>query len=176
MSVKPKIGTRGERGMNRFAALIRPDGPTAAILIRLAVGAVFLAEGIQKFLFPGELAAGRFATIGIPAPGFFGPFAAVAETVCGALLLAGLLTRVAAVPMVVDMVLALALTKVPILWGGSADKPKADGFWDMAHEARTDWAMLLGLVFLLAVGPGRWSLDALLTRRASAREHRVEVP
>lgn len=156
--------------MNRLVALVRPDGPPAAILIRLSVGAVFASEGIQKFLFPGELAEGRFATIGIPAPGFFGPVAAVAETVCGVLLLAGLLTRVAAVPMVVDMVLALALTKVPILWGGSADKPKAHGFWEMAHEARTDWAMLLGLVFLLVVGPGRWSLDAVLARRAAVRE------
>lgn len=154
--------------MNRLAALVRPDGPVAVILIRLAIGAVFVSEGIQKFLFPGELAAGRFATIGIPAPGFFGSLAAVAETVCGVLLLAGLLTRVAAVPLLVDMVLALVLTKVPILWGGSADKPKLHGFWDMAHEARTDWAMLLGLLFLLAVGPGRWSLDALLVRRLTA--------
>ncbi|MFI7121311.1 DoxX family protein [Amycolatopsis sp. NPDC049868] len=154
--------------MNRFAAVVRPDGPPAAILIRLAVGAVFLSEGIQKFLFPAELAEGRFATIGIPAPGFFGPLAAVAETACGALLLAGLVTRLATLPLLVDMVLALALTKVPILWGGSADKPKAHGFWDMAHEARTDWAMLLGLLFLLAIGPGRWSLDALLARRVTA--------
>lgn len=154
--------------MNRLAALVRPDGPVAVILIRLAIGAVFVSEGIQKFLFPGELAAGRFATIGIPAPGFFGSLAAVTETVCGVLLLAGLLTRVAAVPLLVDMVLALVLTKVPILWGGSADKPKLHGFWDMAHEARTDWAMLLGLLFLLAVGPGRWSLDALLVRRLTA--------
>lgn len=148
--------------------VLKPGGPAAVILIRLAVGAVFLSEGIQKFLFPVEQAAGRFATIGIPAPEFFGPLAAVAETVCGVLLLAGLLTRLVAVPMLVNMVLALTLTKVPILWGGSADKPKAHGFWDMAHEARTDWAMLLGLLFLFAVGPGRWSLDALLSRRLTA--------
>jgi putative oxidoreductase len=145
--------------------VLKPGGPTSVILIRLAVGAVFLSEGIQKFLFPDEQAAGRFATIGIPAPEFFGPLAAVAETACGLLLLAGLLTRLVAVPMLVNMALALALTKVPILWGGSVDKPKAHGFWDMAHEARTDWVMLLGLLFLLAVGPGRWSLDALLARR-----------
>lgn len=151
--------------MNRLAAVLRPSGPTAAILIRLAVGAVFLSEGIQKFLFADEQAAGRFATIGIPAPGFFGPLAAVTETACGALVLAGLLTRLAVLPLLIDMVLALALTKVPILWGGSADKPEAHGFWDMAHEARTDWAMLLGVLFLLTVGSGRWSLDALLVRR-----------
>lgn len=152
--------------MNLRTVLLRSDGPAWAILIRLSVGAVFLSEGIQKFLFPEDQAADRFATIGIPAPEFFGPLAAVAETACGALLLAGLLTRLATLPMLVNMVLALALTKVPILWGGSADKPKAHGFWDLAHEARTDWAMLLGLLFLLVMGPGRWSIDALLARRS----------
>ncbi|MEU4766377.1 DoxX family protein [Actinosynnema sp. NPDC023794] len=151
--------------MNRKAVWLKADGPAAVILIRLAVGAVFLSEGIGKFLYPDEQAAGRFAKIGIPASEFFGPLSAVAETTCGALLLVGLLTRLAALPMLVTMVLALALTKVPILWGGSADKPKADGLWDMAHESRTDWAMLLGLGFLLVVGPGRWSLDAVLRRR-----------
>ena len=154
--------------MNQTIGLLKADGPPAAILVRLSVGAVFLSEGIGKFLYPDDQAAGRFATIGIPAPEFFGVLSAVAETVCGVLLLLGLLTRLAAVPMLVDMVLALALTKIPILWGGSADKPKADGLWDMAHESRTDWAMLLGLLFLLVAGPGRWSLDALLVRRLTA--------
>lgn len=160
--------------MNQRSAVLRPEGPAWAILIRLSVGAVFLSEGIQKFLFPEDQAAGRFATIGIPAPEFFGPLAGVAETACGALLLVGLVTRVATVPMLINMVLALALTKVPILWGGSADKPKAHGFWDMAHEARTDWAMLLGLLFLLIVGPGRWSVDALLAQRHGSRPRATE--
>jgi len=154
--------------VNRKIELLKADGPPAAILVRLSVGAVFLSEGIGKFLHPAEQAAGRFAKIGIPAPEFFGGLSAVAETVCGVLLLVGLLTRLAALPMLVNMVLALALTKIPILWGGSADKPKADGLWDMAHESRTDWAMLLGLLFLLVAGPGRWSLDAVLERRTTA--------
>lgn len=151
--------------MNQKAAWLKADGPGAVILVRLSVGAVFLSEGIGKFLYPQQQAAGRFAKIGIPAPEFFGALSAVAETTCGVLLLAGLLTRLATLPMLVNMLLALALTKVPILWGGSTDKPAADGLWDMAHESRTDWAMLLGLAFLLVVGPGRWSLDALLARR-----------
>jgi len=157
--------------VNRKIELLKADGPPAAILVRLSVGAVFLSEGIGKFLHPAEQAAGRFAKIGIPAPEFFGGLSAVAETVCGVLLLVGLLTRLAALPMLVNMVLALALTKIPILWGGSADKPKADGLWDMAHESRTDWAMLLGLLFLLVAGPGRWSLDAVLSRRQTAASH-----
>ncbi|WP_378742839.1 DoxX family protein [Nocardia brasiliensis] len=147
--------------------MFEPGSASAAILIRAAVGVVFLSEGILKFLRPSEQAAGRFTTIGIPAPEFFGPLAGVTETLCGALILVGLLTRIAAVPLLIDMVLALALTKVPILWGRSADKPKADGFWDMMHEARLDWTLLLCSTFLLATGPGRWSLDAVIARRTT---------
>lgn len=139
------------------------------ILIRFAVGATFLSEGIQKFLFPDDLGTGRFVTIGVPAPEFFGPFAGAAEIACGVLLLVGLFTRLATLPMIVNMVLALTLTKVPVLWGGSRDIPDGAGFWDFAHESRTDVAMLAGLLFLLIVGAGRWSLDA---RLAARHQHR----
>jgi len=113
---------------------------------------VFLSEGIQKFLFPATLGVGRFAKIGIPAPGFFGPFVGVVEIVCGALLIVGLLTRLAAIPLVIDISVAIVTTKLPML--------AKSGFWSMAHEARTDWCMLLGAIFLLLVGAGAWSLDA----------------
>ena len=65
--------------------LQRPQisGSRAVILIRLMVGIVFLSEGIQKFLYPAEQGAGRFAKIGIPSPEFMGPFVGVAEIVCG---------------------------------------------------------------------------------------------
>jgi uncharacterized membrane protein YphA (DoxX/SURF4 family) len=127
------------------------------VLIRALVGPVFLSEGIQKFLFPDALGAGRFVKIGIPAPEVMGPFVGVVEIVCGSLLIAGLLTRLAAIPLILDMLVAIATTKVPILLQG--------GFWKMAHEARTDWAMLLGATYLLLVGSGPWSLDARLGRR-----------
>jgi putative oxidoreductase len=132
------------------------------ILIRLAVGAVFLSEGIQKFLFPGDLAAGRFAKIGLPNPEFLGPFVGTFEVSCGAAVLAGLLTRLAAVPLITIMLVALATTKVPIL--------ASKGFWAMAHEARTDWSMLLGSIFLLIVGSGPWSIDRLLGSRSGTRK------
>ena len=137
--------------VNRIAA---PDASAAVILIRLAVGAVFLSEGIQKFLFPAELGVGRFMRIGIPAPEIMAPFDGAFEIVCGVMLLAGLLTRLAAIPMIINMLVAISTTKIPIL--------VKSGFWAMAHEARTDWAMLLGSLFLLIVGSGPWSLDARL--------------
>ena len=124
------------------------------ILIRLAVGAVFLTEGIQKFLFPDALGVGRFTKIGIPAPEIMGPFVGVFEIGCGALLILGLLTRWAAVPLIIDMLVAIATTKIPILL--------KSGFWAMAHEARTDYTMLLACLFFLIVGAGRWSVDACL--------------
>ncbi len=128
--------------------------PAAVILVRLMVGAVFLSEGIQKFLFPAAVGAGRFAKIGIPAPEIMAPFVGCFEIGCGALVLLGLATRLAVVPLVIIMLTAIGTTKIPILLD--------DGFWRMAHEARTDWSMLLGSLFLLIVGGGRISIDALL--------------
>ncbi len=129
----------------------------AVLLVRLLVGAVFLSEGIQKLLFPAALGAGRFATIGIPWPGILGPFVGVVEIVFGSLVMVGLLTRVATLPLLVDITVAIATTKIPMLL--------KDGFWKAAHEARTDWAMLLGLLFLLWVGGGPLSIDSWLERR-----------
>jgi putative oxidoreductase len=135
--------------------------PVAPLLIRLIVGCVFLSEGIQKFLFSDSLGVGRFIKIGIPTPEIMAPFVGVVEIVCGVLLLAGLFTQIAAIPLIIDMLVAIATTKIPIL----LDK----GFWAMAHEARVDWCMLLGSVVLLVVGGGRWSLDAFIADKQGHR-------
>jgi len=140
-------------------------GANANALIRLVVGGVFLNEGILKFLDPATNGAGRFATIGIPYPEFFGPFVAVVETIGGLLVIAGLLTRPAALALLVNISVAIVTTKVPVLlghgfWGFSLMKLKTYGLLSMVHEARTDFSMWFGLVFLLVAGPGRWSLDA----------------
>jgi uncharacterized membrane protein YphA (DoxX/SURF4 family) len=131
--------------------LFSTNAPRATILIRLLVGVVFLSEGVQKFLFPVTLGVGRFLKIGIPAPHFFAPFVGVVEIVCGMLLIIGLFTRLAAIPLIIDISVAIITTKIPML-------AKA-GFWSMAHETRTDYCMLLGLVFLLLVGSGSFSID-----------------
>jgi putative oxidoreductase len=119
------------------------------------------SEGIQKFLFPEQLGAGRFAKIGLPMPEFFGPFVGSFEIACGSLVLIGLLTRLAVIPVMVIMAVALATTK----WPMSAEQ----GFWHMAHESRTDWSMTLGSLFLLIVGAGRWSVDRLLADKTAPR-------
>ena len=128
------------------------DNSRTTMLIRLMVGAVFVAEGIQKFLLPAERGAGRFEKIGLPSPEFLGAFVGSVEMVCGLLLLIGLFTRLAAIPLIIIMLVAIFSTKIPIL----ADV----GFWEFAHASRTDWAMLLGSIFLLIRGGGSWSVDA----------------
>ena len=131
------------------------------VLIRVMVGAVFVSEGIQKFLFAEELGAGRFTRIGLPSPENLGPFVGGVEIAAGSLLLAGVFTRLAAIPLITIMIVALASTKWPIL--------RDQGFWTAAHEARTDWSMLCGSTFLLIVGAGPWSLDARLASRRRLR-------
>jgi putative oxidoreductase len=130
----------------------------ALLLIRVLVGWVFLSEGIQKFLFPAQLGVGRFEKIGIPASQLMAPFVGVVEIVCGTLLLIGLLTRLATIPLLIDMVVAIATTKIPML--------AKSGIWPMLHEARTDFSMLLGLVFLLITGAGTLSVDWRRHRRS----------
>jgi uncharacterized membrane protein YphA (DoxX/SURF4 family) len=143
------------------SAILRSTAPPATILIRFMVGWVFMSEGIQKFLFPDALGVGRFIKIGIPAPQFLAPFVGVVEVVCGGLLIVGLLTRFASIPLLIDILVAIATTKIPIL--------SKSGFWAMMHEARTDFCMLLGLIFLLIVGSGTLSFDDRLSRQPDRR-------
>ena len=145
---------------------------SATILIRLSVGAVFLSEGIQKFLFPADVGAGRLVRIGIPAPEIMGPLVGVTEIVCGALILLGLFTRLAALPIIGIMLVAILTTKIPVLIGQDLGPFQVRtlqryGFWSMAHESRTDFAMLMGSLFLAWVGGGRWTLDEMRRRRKS---------
>jgi putative oxidoreductase len=132
----------------------------AVLLIRVLVGWVFLSEGIQKFLFSDSLGVGRFVKIGIPWPQIMAPFVGVFEIVCGSLLLIGLVTRLATVPLLIDISVAIYSTKIATF--------AKNGFWGTMHEARTDVSMLLGLAFLLLVGAGAWSLEAWVAERRGA--------
>lgn len=134
-----------------FRKIFQTDNAKTIIIIRLMVGAVFLSEGIQKFLFADTLGAGRFAKIGLPNPDFLGPFVGSFEIVCGTLVLIGLFTRFAAIPLLIITLVSIVTTKAALL--------NNNGFWSMLHDSRTDWAMLLGSIFLIIKGSGKWSLD-----------------
>ncbi len=146
-----------------MATASAPKAQTAwgLLLLRLLVGWVFLAEGIQKFLFPAALGSGRFAKIGIPAPGFTGPFVGVVEIVCGALLILGLAATFAILPLLIDIPVAIATTKVPML--------HKQGFWAAMHESRTDFCMLLGLIAIACLGVGSLSLDGIRPGGSNSR-------
>jgi len=137
MPTSPIINTRTDFGL---------------FLLRLLVGWVFLSEGLQKFLYPAALGAGRFAHIGIPLPQFTAPLVGAVEIVCGALLIVGLATALAAVPLLIVITVALATTKAPMF--------VKQGFWAAMHEGRTDFCMFLGLIAILLLGAGSLSLDA----------------
>lgn len=142
--------------------------PASVILIRLMVGGLFLSEGIQKFLLPAQLGAGRFEKIGIPLHEFMGPMVGGFELVCGLLVLLGLATRLACIPLICIMLVALFTTKIPVLIGQDflifhVRELSRYGFWSMMHESRNDLCLLLGSTFLLVVGAGRWSVDSILS-------------
>ena len=124
---------------------------TPTLICRMVVGLVFVSEGVQKYLFPDALGSGRFAKIGFSDPSFWAYFTGAFEIVCGILILIGLITRLAAIPLLIIMAVAFITTKYPIL----IDK----GLLAMAHEYRTDFAMTFLLIFLLIYGGGKYSID-----------------
>jgi len=132
-----------------------------SVLPRLIVGLVFLSEGIQKFLFPELVGAGRFEKIGFSNPEFLASFVAYFEIVCGVLILIGLSVRIAAIPLLIIMITAITTTKIPIL----PDK----GFWQMAHDSRTDFAMTMLIIFILIYGAGKLSVDYLIKRKIKSQ-------
>jgi putative oxidoreductase len=170
----------GTEASNWRARLLSTHAPGWSILVRLLVGlVVFLPEGIQKLIFPDILGAGRFTTIGIRYPELMGPFVGIVEIVCGTLIILGLFTRLAAIPLIIIMIVAIVSTKVPILlghdfWIFHLPKLSHYGFWSMMHEARADFTMLLGSLYLLIEGAGAWSLDAMLARRSSPSNRRED--
>lgn len=158
----------------RWRELLATEAPAATILIRLLVGAVFLPEGIMKLVFPAWLGAGRFAEIAMPFPQLTGPFVGAAEMTCGLLILLGLFTRAAAIPLIITMIMAILATKIPVLlghdwWIFELEETSRYGIWGFEHEWRADFSMLMGSLYLLIVGAGRWSLDALWLSKSAAR-------
>ncbi|MBK9792011.1 MAG: DoxX family protein [Sphingobacteriales bacterium] len=132
-------------------SVLQTDNDTTTIIIWVIVGVIFLSEGIQKFILPQERGAGRFEKIGFYYPEFFSSLVGSFEIVCGILIIIGLLTRLAVIPLIYIMLIALSTTKYKLFM--------ATGFWNLLHESRTDWAMLLSSIFLLIKGGGKWSID-----------------
>ncbi len=138
---------------------LQTDPDYKPLIPRITVGMVFLSEGIQKFILPELVGAGRFAKIGFDNYEFFAAFVGTFEVACGVMLLLGLLTRWASIPLAIIMFTAIATTKIP--------KLIHDGFWIMAHDSRTDFSMTLLLFYLIYYGAGNLSIDQYLAKRIS---------
>ena len=123
------------------------------VFVRIAVGLIFFTQGILKYIDP-HMGVMRFARIGFVLPDFTAHFVGGFEIVCGLLVLIGMLTRLASIPLLIVILTAIATTKIPELFHAN------QGFWFMVSDARTDFAMTMCLLFLLGVGGGSWSLDA----------------
>ncbi len=136
----------------------------SVLFVRLSVGLIFLTQGILKYIDP-NMGVNRFSRIGFSHPYFTAHFVGTFEIVCGFFVLIGLLTRVAAVPLLIVICTAIASTKLPEL-----GRPN-QGFWFMVSDARTDFAMLMSLLFLLCSGAGSWSVDSSLYRSNSDETH-----
>lgn len=140
-------------------------GPKSTLLLRLMAGGVFLWEGILKFVYTNQ-GIGRFTKLGMPFPQFTADFVAWLEIFGGLLLIAGLMSRLIAVPFLIEMIVAILATKISLFLGTSPlplpPAPPHVGIWAVLHEIRSEYAQLLTTAFLMINGPGKWSLDALL--------------
>ena len=146
-----------------FRFFFRPaQGPASILLIRLAVGLIFFTQGILKYTDP-HLGVLRFTRIGFPHPYFIAHFVGTFEILCGFLMLLGLWTSAAAVPLLIVIATAIVTTKIPELFLVN------QGFWYMVSDARTDFAMFCSLLFLILAGGGAWSLDAQRGRENGRR-------
>jgi putative oxidoreductase len=165
---------------NRIEWMLNPptQGPAAIVLLRLMAGGVFFWEGLLKFIYTNQ-GVGRFTKLGFPAPYFTATADGWFEIIGGVLLLSGLLTRLITLPFIIEMVVAIASTKIPLYLGSSPlplpPVPPQVGFWAVLHEIRSEYAQLMTCTFLLFVGPGRWSIDALLAKRVSSTSGRRDL-
>src|SRR5262252_8692873 len=143
------------------------DGPRSVILLRLMAGGVFFWEGVLKFVYVNQ-GVGRFTKLGMPFPVFTADFVGCLEIVGGMLLMWGFLTRVIAIPFVIEMIVAMLSTKISLYLGTSPlplpSAPPKIGVWAVLHEIRSDYAQIMVSLFLLINGPGKWSIDALLAK------------
>lgn len=144
-------------------------GTQEIILIRLMAGAVFLWEGILKFVYPNQ-GVGRFTKLGFPFPEMTAHSIASIEIICGTLLLLGLFTRITSFYFILQMIVAVLTTKVALYLGTSPlplpPAPPKEGIWAVLHEIRSDYAQILCCVFLMLVGPGIKSLDHYFKRNS----------
>ena len=141
-------------------------GQSSILIIRLMAGGVFFWEGLLKFVYVNQ-GVGRFTKLGFAFPEATAHFVGAAEIIGGLFLLFGLFTRVTALYFVLEMIVAILTTKIALYLGTSPlplpPAPPQNGIWAVLHEIRSDYAQILTCLFLLVEGPGRRSLDFIIS-------------
>lgn len=141
-------------------------GPSTILILRLMAGSVFFWEGILKFVYVNQ-GVGRFTKLGFPFPATLAHFIATGEIIGGLLLIAGLFTRITAFYFIIQMIVAILSTKISLYLGTSPlpmpPAPPKTGIWAVLHEIRSDFAQILTCLFLLIEGPGRRSIDFIIS-------------
>src|SRR5450432_1365435 len=141
-------------------------GPSAILIIRLMAGTVFFWEGILKFEYVNQ-GTGRFTKLGFPFPATTAHVIATGEIIGGLFLIFGIFTRITAFYFIIQMIVAVLSTKIDLYFGRSPlpmpPAPPKVGFWAVLHEIRSDYAQILTCLFLLIEGPGRRSLDFIVS-------------
>lgn len=127
------------------------DSDNKIIVLRLLVGLVFISEGIQKFLFLEILGPGLFKELGFSNAFFWAYFTGSFEILCGSLVIAGFVTRIACLPLLVIMATAFFTTKLPTL--------ATRGLWSFLHLNSLDFVIDVLLILILLAGAGKWSID-----------------
>ena len=152
--------------LNMFEKIIKSDNDKTTILIRMVLGIIFISEGLQKFFLPEIRGVGRFKEIDIPFPEFSSYFVGTFEIVCGIFIFIGFLTRLASIPTLVIMTVAILTTKTQVFTN--------EGFWEMMHSSRTDWAMFIGSLFLIIKGSGDFSVDNIISEKNESKSESKE--
>jgi putative oxidoreductase len=177
MQASVSQGMKTLRSLSRWLFDPPINAPRATWIVRLMAGGVFLSEGILKFVYTNQ-GVGRFTKLGMPVPMFTANFVGTLEIVGGLMIILGLLTRPLAIAFIIEMIVAILSTKISLYLGTSPlptpPAPPQIGFWAVMHETRSDWAQLLTSAYLLVVGPGALSLDAVLAKLRKGRAQRSE--
>lgn len=126
--------------------------PLASLLLRVVVGVIFLVHGWQKLQGGVPGTAGFLATLGFPAPEFFAVLLIAAEVIGGALLIIGLYTHWAA--KILSIVALVALVTVHL----------SKGFAVTTGGYEYILLILAATLSVMAMGGGRWSVDAHLKK------------
>ena len=134
----------------------------APLLGRLAVGLVFMSTGWGK-VHSIEKVTGFFTSLGIPAPHFHAILVGYSELLCGTALVLGLLARLATIPLIVSMIVAILTAK----------RPELHNVFDLVGF--DEFTYLVVLVMIAILGPGALSVDAMLVKRLGWRQAHLDV-